>query len=210
MYFITIDPDDRDLTFDFNFRTYFAIISLYSSVTFYEFRKSGILNRTFLAGVSFSEILFGKMIAGLVIVMLNIFISTLTALFIVESHHNGGFILFTIFMSLSMLIGLIAGYIFGIICNDANNLMGINRVMFNMQFTVGNLIWPLESIRIPLLKAISCLLPSTFPGIAAKNFLIKGLVWNKNSFYGIAVISGWIVACITVLMLLTWKRKMLN
>jgi hypothetical protein len=83
-----------------------------------------------------------------------------------------------------------------------------NCILKNLNFNF-RIIRPVEGTSIPILKIFSYMLPTTLPGIAVKNIMIKGVFWHQSIYNGIFILIGWIVACTATLLIIVMFKKSL-
>ncbi|KAL7040388.1 hypothetical protein ACKWTF_000371 [Chironomus riparius] len=177
----------------------FVILSLFNvtaSLTVAAFvaeRKEGFWNRTLLAGVSTVEMMASHIAINLAVQLLQITEMMIMVYIYYDSHHYGSYGLIVILLLLVGISGLFFGVYISCICTEIMQshilLLGITQPIT----VLSGMFWPVEGMPL-VLKIISLITPTTYPGISLLNIIQKGYTLADSSvFLGFIVSSSWVI-----------------
>lgn len=170
-------------------------------------RKEGFWNRTLLAGVSFVEMMSSHIAINLAVQILQIAEMMIMVYIYYDPYHYGSYCLIVFLLLLVGTSGLFLGVYISCICTEIMQshilLLGLTQPIT----VLSGMFWPVEGMPL-VLKIISLITPTTYPGISLLNIIQKGYTLaHKTVFMGFIVAIGWVVfSCYFSLRILKKKK----
>ncbi|KAG5667099.1 hypothetical protein PVAND_015098 [Polypedilum vanderplanki] len=171
----------------------FTMTNIFALLIISDTRIAGVWNRTLLCGVKLTEIILANAIEC-------IFISIVIAasMIIGQDFIFGAEVLGSKFLVFSLItgiciVGFMMGFFISILCDKFQASSGLGQLITILTVFTTGLIWPVESLS-PWIIPISYIHPLTFPFIANRNIILKGVeICHSSVILGFFVINAWII-----------------
>ncbi|XP_039314799.1 ABC transporter G family member 23 isoform X2 [Solenopsis invicta] len=185
---------------------FFLAVALTSSALIIE-RMEGLLDRSWVAGVSPGEILFSHVVTQFVVMcgQTALVLIFMILVFGVECKGDIGWVI--ILTILQGLCGMCFGFVISAICELERNAIQLALGSFYPTLLLSGVIWPVEGMP-TILRYISQGLPLTMATTALRSMLTRGWsITEPNVYNGYISTIIWIVLFLTIsLMVLKFKR----
>ncbi|XP_033209457.1 ABC transporter G family member 23 isoform X2 [Belonocnema kinseyi] len=185
---------------------FFLAVALTSSALIIE-RMEGLLDRSWVAGVSPGEILFSHVVTQFVVMcgQTALVLIFMIIVFGVECKGEIGFVI--ILTILQGLCGMCFGFVISAICELERNAIQLALGSFYPTLLLSGVIWPVEGMP-TILRYISQGLPLTMATTALRSMLTRGWSITEPDVYkGFLSTMLWIAVFLTISMLvLKFKR----
>jgi ABC-type multidrug transport system permease subunit len=134
-------------SFDYFFRriVFFLAVALTSSALIIE-RTEGLLDRSWVAGVSPFEILFSHVVTQFVVMCGQTALVLLFMIVVFGVTNNGDIILVIILTILQGLCGMCFGFVISAICELERNAIQLALGSFYPTLLLSGVIWPIEGM----------------------------------------------------------------
>ncbi|XP_046748724.1 ABC transporter G family member 23 isoform X2 [Diprion similis] len=185
---------------------FFLAVALTSSALIIE-RMEGLLDRSWVAGVSPGEILFSHVVTQFVVMcgQTALVLIFMILVFGVECKGEIGWVI--ILTILQGLCGMCFGFVISAICELERNAIQLALGSFYPTLLLSGVIWPIEGMP-TVLRYISQGLPLTMATTSLRSMLTRGWTVTEPDVYnGFISTIIWIVVFLTISMLvLKFKR----
>ncbi|XP_058803004.1 ABC transporter G family member 23 isoform X2 [Phymastichus coffea] len=185
---------------------FFLAVALTSSALIIE-RMEGLLDRSWVAGVSPGEILFSHVITQFVVMcgQTALVLIFMIIVFGVECKGEIGWVI--VLTILQGLCGMCFGFVISAICELERNAIQLALGSFYPTLLLSGVIWPVEGMP-TILRYLSQGLPLTMATTALRSMLTRGWTIDEPDVYsGFISTIAWIVVFLTISMLvLKFKR----
>lgn len=185
---------------------FFLAVALTSSALIIE-RMEGLLDRSWVAGVTPLEILFSHVITQFVVMCGQTALVLIFMIFVFGVECKGDLLLVIILTILQGLCGMCFGFVISAICELERNAIQLALGSFYPTLLLSGVIWPVEGMPV-ILRYISLCLPLTMATTSLRSILTRG--WNlvePDVYLGFISTITWIVLFLTISMLvLKFKR----
>ncbi|KAG5345492.1 ABCGN protein, partial [Acromyrmex charruanus] len=185
---------------------FFLAVALTSSALIIE-RMEGLLDRSWVAGVSPGEILFSHVITQFVVMcgQTALVLIFMILVFGVECKGDIGWVI--ILTILQGLCGMCFGFVISAICELERNAIQLALGSFYPTLLLSGVIWPVEGMP-TILRYISQGLPLTMATTALRSMLTRGWsITESNVYNGYISTIIWIIVFLTIsLLVLKFKR----
>ncbi|XP_029671460.1 ABC transporter G family member 23 isoform X2 [Formica exsecta] len=185
---------------------FFLAVALTSSALIVE-RMEGLLDRSWVAGVSPSEILFSHVVTQFVVMcgQTALVLIFMILVFDVECEGPLGWVI--ILTILQGLCGMCFGFLISAICELERNAIQLALGSFYPTLLLSGVIWPVEGMP-TFLRYVSQGLPLTMATTALRSMLTRGWgIKESNVHNGFFSTIIWIVVFLTIsLVVLRFKR----
>ncbi|XP_048506039.1 ABC transporter G family member 23 isoform X2 [Athalia rosae] len=185
---------------------FFLAVALTSSALIIE-RMEGLLDRSWVAGVSPGEILFSHVVTQFVVMcgQTTLVLIFMILVFGVECKGDIGWVI--ILTILQGLCGMCFGFVISAICELERNAIQLALGSFYPTLLLSGVIWPIEGMP-TVLRYISQGLPLTMATTSLRSMLTRGWSIGEPDVYnGFISTIIWIVVFLTISMLvLKFKR----
>ncbi|KAL0114313.1 hypothetical protein PUN28_011521 [Cardiocondyla obscurior] len=185
---------------------FFLAVALTSSALIIE-RMEGLLDRSWVAGVSPGEILFSHVVTQFVVMcgQTALVLIFMILVFGVECKGDIGWVI--ILTILQGLCGMCFGFVISAICELERNAIQLALGSFYPTLLLSGVIWPVEGMP-TFLRYISQGLPLTMATTALRSMLTRGWsITEPNVYNGYISTIIWIVVFLTIsLLVLKFKR----
>ncbi|KAH8324830.1 hypothetical protein KR074_007052 [Drosophila pseudoananassae] len=184
----------------------FFLATLMTAAVFISERMDGIWDRTLLAGVSSTEMLWAHLLTQLIIMALQSFEVIMYIGLVFDTYNNGDTTTLIGLLTLTAFCGMLFGLFISVFCKSHTEANFVATGAFYPMIILCGLLWPLESMP-QLLQDLVMVLPFTIPSISARNVIEKGWgITNAKVYNGFLVMSGWTIIFF-VLCLIGIRRK---
>ncbi|KAJ9590920.1 hypothetical protein L9F63_016018, partial [Diploptera punctata] len=176
---------------------FFLAVALTSSALIIE-RMEGLLDRSWVAGVTPSEILFSHVITQFVVMCGQTALVLIFMIIVFGVECKGDLFSAVILTILQGLCGMCFGFVISAICELERNAI---------QLALGSVIWPIEGMPC-VLRYISLGLPLTMATSALRSILSRGWsIVEPDVYYGYISTLIWIFLFLTIsLVVLRFKK----
>ncbi|XP_046816635.1 ABC transporter G family member 23 isoform X1 [Vespa crabro] len=186
---------------------FFLAVALTSSALIIE-RMEGLLDRSWVAGVTPGEILFSHVVTQFVVMcgQTALVLIFMILVFRVECKGEIGWVI--ILTILQGLCGMCFGFVISAICELERNAIQLALGSFYPTLLLSGVIWPIEGMP-TVLRYVSQGLPLTMATTALRSMLTRGWSISEPDVYnGFISTIIWIVVFLTISMLvLKFKHK---
>ncbi|XP_014615605.1 PREDICTED: ABC transporter G family member 20 [Polistes canadensis] len=186
---------------------FFLAVALTSSALIIE-RMEGLLDRSWVAGVTPGEILFSHVVTQFVVMcgQTALVLIFMILVFRVECKGEIGWVI--ILTILQGLCGMCFGFVISAICELERNAIQLALGSFYPTLLLSGVIWPIEGMP-TVLRYVSQGLPLTMATTALRSMLTRGWSISEPDVYnGFISTIAWIVVFLTISMLvLKFKHK---
>ncbi|EDW63587.1 ABC transporter G family member 20 [Drosophila virilis] len=184
----------------------FFLATLMTAAVFISERMDGIWDRTLLAGVSATEMLWAHLLTQLIIMALQSFEVIMYIGIVFDTYNNGDTTTLIGLLTLTAFCGMLFGLFISVFCKSHTEANFVATGAFYPMIILCGLLWPLESMP-RFLQDLVMVLPFTIPSISARNVIEKGWsITNEKVYNGFLVMAGWTIIFF-VLCLMGIRRK---
>ncbi|CAH1100505.1 unnamed protein product [Psylliodes chrysocephalus] len=185
---------------------FFLAVALTSSALIIE-RMEGLLDRSWVAGVTPGEILFSHVVTQFVVMCGQTTLVLIFMILVFKVECRGDIILVIIITILQGLCGMCFGFVISAICELERNAIQLALGSFYPTLLLSGVIWPIEGMP-TILRYISTFLPLTLATTSLRSMMTRG--WGLSEpdvYYGFIATIIWIGAFLTIsLVVLKAKR----
>ncbi|KAJ8683422.1 hypothetical protein QAD02_019214 [Eretmocerus hayati] len=185
---------------------FFLAVALTSSALIIE-RMEGLLDRSWVAGVTPGEILFSHVITQFVVMcgQTALVLIFMIIVFDVECKGEIGWVI--VLTILQGLCGMCFGFVISAICELERNAIQLALGSFYPTLLLSGVIWPVEGMPM-ILRYVSQGLPLTMATTALRSMLTRGWTIDEpDVYYGFLSTCIWIVVFLSISMIvLKFKR----
>ncbi|XP_023021834.2 ABC-type transporter snustorr isoform X2 [Leptinotarsa decemlineata] len=185
---------------------FFLAVALTSSALIIE-RMEGLLDRSWVAGVTPGEILFSHVITQFVVMCGQTALVLIFMILVFEVECKGNLILVILITILQGLCGMCFGFVISAICELERNAIQLALGSFYPTLLLSGVIWPIEGMPTGL-RYISTFLPLTLATTSLRSMMTRGWsLWEPDVYYGFIATIVWILIFLTIsLVVLKVKR----
>ncbi|XP_067618851.1 ABC transporter G family member 23 isoform X2 [Eurosta solidaginis] len=184
---------------------FFLAVALTSSALIIE-RTEGLLDRSWVAGVTPFEILFSHVITQFVVMCGQTTLVLIFMLVVFGVTNNGDLFWVIIITLLQGLCGMCFGFLISSVCELERNAIQLALGSFYPTLLLSGVIWPIEGMPI-VLRYISLCLPLTLATTSLRSILTRGWVITEKAVYsGFLTTLAWIFGFL-ILTLLVLRAK---
>ncbi|CAG9805440.1 unnamed protein product [Chironomus riparius] len=180
---------------------------LFSISSLSQNRIEGIWNRTLLAGVKTSEVLFSHVIILIFCDLIEIFVLKIATIFLLKSPIIGNQLLLGLFCLVLYMAGNSIGLFISVFTNNVA-VLNSSGIMVVIAFTLSSgVVWPIEGLH-SVLKYFSYITPLTLSIATIRNIVFKGFTITHPTVYGgFLLLSGWIILMLFLCYRMLKKKK---
>jgi len=176
---------------------FFLAVALTSSTLIVE-RTEGLLDRSWVAGVTPGEILFSHVITQFVVMcgQTALVLIFMIVVFGVECKGDIGWVI--VLTILQGLCGMTFGFVISAICELERNAIQLALGSFYPTLLLSGVIWPIEGMP-TFLKYLSTFLPLTMATTALRSMLTRGWeIYEKDVYMGFVSTLIWIFIFLSI------------
>ncbi|XP_060528043.1 ABC transporter G family member 20-like isoform X2 [Cylas formicarius] len=185
---------------------FFLAVALTSSALIIE-RMEGLLDRSWVAGVTPGEILFSHVVTQFVVMCGQTTLVLIFMILVFEVECRGDIIIVVFLTILQGLCGMCFGFVISAICELERNAIQLALGSFYPTLLLSGVIWPIEGMP-TILRYISTFLPLTLATTSLRAMMTRG--WSlvePDVYYGFIATMVWIVLFLSIsLAVLKFKR----
>ncbi|ALC47216.1 CG9990 [Drosophila busckii] len=184
---------------------FFLAVALTSSALIIE-RTEGLLDRSWVAGVSPGEILFSHVITQFVVMCGQTTLVLIFMLVVFGVTNNGDLFWVIVLTLLQGMCGMCFGFLISSICELERNAIQLALGSFYPTLLLSGVIWPIEGMPV-VLRYISLCLPLTLATSSLRSILTRGwAILESDVYIGYLSTLSWILGFL-VLTLLVLRSK---
>ncbi|CAH1188668.1 unnamed protein product [Phyllotreta striolata] len=185
---------------------FFLAVALTSSALIIE-RMEGLLDRSWVAGVTPGEILFSHVVTQFVVMCGQTTLVLIFMILVFKVECKGDIFLVIVITILQGLCGMCFGFVISAICELERNAIQLALGSFYPTLLLSGVIWPIEGMP-TILRYISTFLPLTLATTSLRSMMTRGWgIGEPDVFYGYIATVIWIVLFLTIsLVVLKMKR----
>lgn len=186
---------------------FFLAVALTSSALIVE-RMEGLLDRSWVAGVSPGEILFSHVVTQFVVMCGQTALVLIFMISVFGVKNNGNIIYVVMLTLLQGLCGMCFGFVISAACELERNAIQLALGSFYPTLLLSGVIWPIEGMPW-ILRYVSLCLPLTLATNSLRSILTRGWPFTDSEVYmGFVSTLAWIAVFLLVtLLILKFKRN---
>ncbi|XP_072381939.1 ABC transporter G family member 23 isoform X5 [Diabrotica undecimpunctata] len=185
---------------------FFLAVALTSSALIIE-RMEGLLDRSWVAGVTPGEILFSHVITQFVVMCGQTTLVLIFMIIVFQVECKGDIILVVIITILQGLCGMCFGFVISAICELERNAIQLALGSFYPTLLLSGVIWPIEGMP-TVLRYISTFLPLTLATTSLRSMMTRGWsIGEPDVYYGFIATIVWIVLFLTISLLVLRAKR---
>jgi ABC-type multidrug transport system permease subunit len=178
---------------------FFLAVALTSSALIIE-RTEGLLDRSWVAGVTPSEILFSHVVTQFVVMCGQTALVLIFMILVFGVTNNGDIFLVISLTILQGLCGMCFGFVISAICELERNAIQLALGSFYPTLLLSGVIWPIEGMPY-ILRNIAVGLPLTLATSALRSILTRGWGFMEFEVYmGFVATISWILLFLIITM----------
>jgi len=171
---------------------YFLAVAL-TGESFIQERSSGLLVRSWVAGVKPIEILASHILAQCLVMSVQTAITLITIIYLFSIPCLGPIHWLAIIALLQGLAGMSFGFLISALCDSQAVAMQLSIGSFYPNLLLSGILWPLEGMP-SYLQTIASLLPNTQACQAMRDIMLRGWgVDREEVYFGLVSSSVWIL-----------------
>jgi len=172
--------------------TYFMAVGL-TALSFILERKEGLLERSWVAGVTATEVMFAHVVAQCAVMIVQVALVLVFMIYVFGVPAEGPMVWVVCLTLLQGLCGMAFGLVVSALCDNEQDAIQLALGSFYPNLLLSGIIWPLEGM-LPELRYLSYILPQTYACEAMRGMLSRGwgLLWPQV-YTGYLVTIAWIV-----------------
>ncbi len=152
--------------------TYFMAVGL-TSLSFITERKEGLLDRSWVAGVTATEVMLAHVITQFVVMMVQVALVIVFMIYVFKVPAEGPMIWIVLLTILQGICGMAFGLVISAVCDNEQDAIQVALGSFYPNLLLSGIIWPLEGMPTEL-RYISYILPQTYACEAMRGILSRG------------------------------------
>lgn len=170
-----------------------------------EYRRKGILKRLFVTPIKPKDFITAIVLARLAIILLQLTVLILFAIFIMDVSIVGNFASFYFIVILGTFIFLCLGFCLGSLAKTQQAVMAVGNIVIFPQIFLSGIFYPIESMP-ELIQPIAQILPLSFVSTSMRDIANEGasLLAIGPSLIGIAV--WFVIAFMLATRFFVWKE----
>ncbi|XKL61964.1 hypothetical protein PGB90_001797 [Kerria lacca] len=185
---------------------FFLAVALTSSALIVE-RTEGLLDRSWVAGVTPFEVLFSHVITQFVVMCGQTALVLIFMIVVFQVECRGDINLVIILTILQGLCGMCFGFVISACCELERNAIQLALGSFYPTLLLSGVIWPVEGMPV-LLQYISSILPLTMATTSLRSILTRGWTLVEPDVYlGFISSATWIILFLTISMMVLKFKK---
>ncbi|XP_022100024.1 ABC transporter G family member 20-like isoform X2 [Acanthaster planci] len=161
-------------------------------------RKEGLLDRSWVAGVSSTEVMLAHILVTGLLTIIQIILVLVFILAVFKIPNEGSLALITLLCILQGFCGQAFGLFSSSVCSTEITVMQFTQGFFYPIILMSGIIWPIQSMP-DVLYYISLCLPQTYANEGLRNILSKG--WGMEHFevwLGYVITLAWSLVFLTL------------
>jgi len=176
---------------------YFLAVALTGEAFIIE-RASGLLDRSWIAGVRPSEILASHILVQFCVMLVQTAVTLATILLVFNIPCRGPLEWLAILTMLQGLAGMSFGFLISSLCDSQAVAMQLSIGSFYPNLLLSGILWPLEGMP-SYLRTVAKLLPNTLACQAMRDIMLRGWGVDREEVYlGVVSSTIWILIFLTL------------
>ncbi|XP_028178989.1 ABC transporter G family member 23 isoform X3 [Ostrinia furnacalis] len=185
---------------------FFLAVALTSSALIVE-RMEGLLDRSWVAGVSPGEILFSHVVTQFVVMCGQTALVLIFMILVFEVENNGNIFYVIMLTILQGLCGMCFGFVISAACELERNAIQLALGSFYPTLLLSGVIWPIEGMPF-VLRYVSLCLPLTLATTSLRSILTRGWPLSDPDVYmGFVATLVWIALFLTITLTILKVKK---
>ncbi|KAI9556290.1 ABC protein [Daphnia sinensis] len=185
---------------------YFLALALTSAVFLTE-RKSGVQDRSIVAGVQMTEYMMAHFVNQLTVLLGQTFFVYLFALIVFNTACHGNLALVIFITLLQGLCGMAFGLLISALCDEETSAIQITLGTNYTNIIMSGMLWPTEAMP-TYVRHLANLMPQTYAMQALRNILGRGWgIGHPKVYVGIITSLSWIVGLVCLSLIVVRVRK---
>lgn len=185
---------------------FFLAVALTSSALIIE-RTEGLLDRSWVAGVSPGEILCSHVVTQFVVMCGQTALVLLFMIVVFGVTNNGEIVWIVLLTILQGLCGMCFGFVISAICELERNAIQLALGSFYPTLLLSGVIWPIEGMPL-VLRYVSLCLPLTLATSSLRSILTRGWsILDEDVYMGFAATLIWIALFLVVTMIVLKLKR---
>ncbi|XP_055389229.1 ABC transporter G family member 23 isoform X2 [Condylostylus longicornis] len=185
---------------------FFLAVALTSSALIIE-RTEGMLDRSWVAGVTPGEILFSHVVTQFVVMCGQTALVLIFMLVVFEVTNNGELFWVILLTLLQGMCGMCFGFVISALCELERNAIQLALGSFYPTLLLSGVIWPIEGMPL-VLRYVSLCLPLTLATTSLRAILTRGWqIYEADVYYGFLATLGWIVLFLVITMIILRSKR---
>ncbi|SPP80792.1 ABC transporter G family member 23 isoform X1 [Drosophila guanche] len=185
---------------------FFLAVALTSSALIIE-RTEGLLDRSWVAGVSPGEILFSHVITQFVVMCGQTTLVLIFMLVVFGVTNNGDLFSVIVLTLLQGMCGMCFGFLISSVCELERNAIQLALGSFYPTLLLSGVIWPIEGMPV-VLRYISLCLPLTLATSSLRSILTRGwAIFESDVYIGYVSTLSWILGFLILTMLVLRAKR---
>lgn len=179
----------------------------YSAMIIIMERNEGLLDRTWVAGVTPGEFALAHFLVSLVVNLLQVIVTLVFMILVFQVPAEGSIVWIFLLTMLQGICGTTIGLIISAVCKTQQDATQIALGIFYPNLILSGIIWPIESMPAAL-RYIAYILPQTFACEAMRGILLRGWgITYMPVWRGYLVTLTWIFATYAIFKKLVMKES---
>jgi len=185
---------------------YFLAVAL-TGEAFISERSSGLLDRSWVAGVKPTEIIASHIVAQFLVMLVQTSVTLFTIIVGFGIPCKGPFIWLAVLTVLQGLAGMSFGFLISALCDSQAIAMQLSIGSFYPNLLLSGILWPLEGMP-ETLRTIAKFLPNTLACQAMRDIMLRGWQIHREEVYlGVVTTCTWIAIFLVASWLLVRLRN---
>lgn len=184
----------------------FFLATLVTSTIFITDKLDGVWDRTLIAGITVTELLFAHVVIQSVIMLIQCLEVVGYAAYFFNAENRGDTLTVTSLFVLLGFAGMLYGLLISIFCESHITASFVATGSFYPMIILCGIFWPLEAMPIGL-RYLAYTFPFTIPSLSVRNIVSKGwTITHPQVASGFGVVLIWILSLL-ILCLMGLKMK---
>lgn len=158
---------------------FFLSVSV-TALSLLEDKTEGLHQRSYVAGVTFGEMLLSHTIIQLVIVFVQTNLVVLVHFGFFGNKCKGYYALFVLILILQGMVGASLGYFISAVCSQEETAIELSLGLLFPIIILSGVFWSVENIKSSVARWIAKRLPMTYAVVAGRNMISRG--WNISNW----------------------------
>ncbi|XP_065888001.1 ABC transporter G family member 20-like isoform X2 [Dysidea avara] len=156
-------------------------------------RKSGLYDRTWVAGVSVIEVVMSQVIGNSFVMLLQMIPAVFFIIYVFNITMEGNIGLVILLAYFEGICGLALGLLISVFLYDEAAALQVSVTLFYPLLLIAGVFWPIESFE-KWIQTITYLFPITYPAEGARSILLRGWgITDEPVYLGMVVLVVWII-----------------
>ncbi|XP_046464439.1 ABC transporter G family member 20-like [Daphnia pulex] len=187
--------------------TIYLIAVALTTAVFLSERKSGLFDRSIVAGVQMSEFMIAHVVNQLIVLIGQTIFVYIFALLVFKISFHGSLALAVLITLLQGLCGMSLGLMITSLCDELTSAIQLSLGSIYVNLFVSGVLWPTEGMPV-YLRYFCFLMPQTYAIESLRNIFSRGWgIERPEIFWGILISSGWIFAFLGLALVIGRIRK---